>query len=149
MDQCIGKVFSAGGGYSISGVKSFPPKGEQFEYIKPPINPFIIPPVAAKMEISDTYLKKVWLRAHKCLRSASVWVVWGYSFPQTDTITSVLLKTCVKESRGRQKKVIIVNPDYSVSERVKALLGKVRVEKHSTMSDFLVRYKWIQLESHN
>ena len=121
----------------IAGVKNFPPDSK-FEYVKPPERPFIIAPVAAKISIPE--LQNVWKEAHKSLRAASCWIIWGYSFPQTDTITSVLLKTCVKDAKGKQKRVIIINPDYTVSARVKALLDKVKVEQFSSASDFLLKY---------
>ena len=101
--------------------------------------PLIVAPVAAKTSISD--LEKTWRAAGRKLQDASCWVVWGYSFPETDTITSVLLKTCVKDAKGKQKRVIIINPDYAVSKRVKNLLDKVRIEQYSTASDFLLRKK--------
>lgn len=138
-----------GGGYIISGIKRFPPQEQGFEYNKIPRNPMIVPPVAAKMSISDTHLLSVWEKAHKELKKSSTWFLWGYSFPQTDTITSVLLKTCIKDSRGKQKTVIVINPDYSVSDRVKSLLEKVRVKQYSSAPDFLLRENQIELMSSN
>lgn len=127
-----------GGPYIVSGVRTFPFKdGHPMEYAKPPKTPLIVPPVAAKMQIAD--LGSLWTAAHKELKASSTWVIWGYSFPQTDTITSVLLKTCVKDARGKKKRVIIINPDSTVSERVKALLGKVNVEHYGSATDFLLK----------
>ena len=113
------------------------------EYAKPPKTPLIVPPVAAKMQIAD--LGPLWTAAHKELKASSTWVIWGYSFPQTDTITSVLLKTCVKDTRGKKKKVIIINPDSTVSERVKVLLGKVNVEHYGSATDFLLKVSRLQV----
>ncbi len=128
-----------GEGFQIAGVASFPPrkKSETLEYLAPPTTPFIVPPVAAKMEIPESALHAVWSKASRELRRSSQWVLWGYSFPQTDTITTVLLKTAVKSSRGTKKRLLIINPDPFVGDRTKKSLEKVHIEQFSSIERFL------------
>ncbi len=139
------EAMQRGDGHTISGVTHFPPKNKTFGYERPPETPFIIPPVAAKMSIEDKHLKHIWTAAKNELIGTN-WIIWGYSFPRTDTITSVLLKTCLQGKRGQKKPVIVINPDPSVSGRIEELLSGVKViAQYSTATDFFLKKEWMKL----
>lgn len=125
-------------GYQIAGLRRYPAKG--LEYVIPPKAPFIIPPVAAKMDIINPALHELWTDARKKLSNASTWIIWGYSFPQTDTITTVLLKSACQNNRGKKKSIFIVNPDPKVEERIKKSLIKVNVKTWHSIERLLFDY---------
>lgn len=133
-------------GFQIAGLSNFPPSpSTEFRFASIPDAPFIVPPVAAKIAIPSTSLHDLWREAAKKLRKAKHWIIWGYSFPQTDAITTVLLTTCVKKSRGKQKKITIVNPDHSVESRVKTTLRKVRTTQYNSIEHLLCDHGILQL----
>lgn len=131
----------------IAGVRQFlPPQGGKFQYEKIPLTPFIVPPVAAKMQIGEKNLQRVWKAAFKELKNTSNWIVWGYSFPQTDTITTVMLKTCLIGQGNISKHVTVINPDFGVKTRMREVLGKIEVEQFASATDFLLKTKKFKLE---
>ena len=127
-------------GYRLSGVR-LPESGRNtFELDSIPGNPFLIPPVASKIEIKEGVLRKHWNLAVDYLHHASSWVIWGYSFPQTDTISQVLFKTALTQNR-KPKPVIVVNPDAMVVERVKEVCQKVSIDHYVSMESLLLDWK--------
>lgn len=126
-----------GGGYRIAGTR-LPESGRNtFEIVDVPDDPFLIPPVAAKIEIKDGALRKHWYNAVDQLHESKCWIIWGYSFPQTDTISQVLFRTALVNNR-RAKRVIVVNPDAGVAKRVIDVCRKVKVEHYTSMESLLV-----------
>jgi len=107
------------------------------QYKDSPKDPLIVPPIASKIDIHDGALRRQWALAVAELRTAPGWIIWGYSFPATDTVTQVLCRTALARHR-KHKPVIVVNPDFSTQERVKQLVGKVRIEQWSSIERFLL-----------
>jgi hypothetical protein len=126
-----------GDGYRISGCRLPDANHSTFQLISIPQPPYIIPPVAAKIEIKEDVLRKRWYSAVAQLHGARTWIIWGYSFPQTDTIAQVMFRTALSRNR-KSKRVIVVNPDASASSRVSEVCQKVSVEQFPSMEAFLV-----------
>lgn len=110
-----------------------------------PPRPMIVPPVAAKMNVKSEFLKVVWSESAKKLKEAKGWIFWGYSFPQTDTLTQVLFRTALRNNR-KPKPVIVINPDSGVFSRIKTSVSKIR-DRHYAMSieRFLIDHGIIKL----
>lgn len=124
--------------YRLSGV--IPPNGanQQFMYVSVPDRPYIIPPVAAKMQIKEKPLRDHWYQALDFLHDAKRWIIWGYSFPQSDTIAQVLFRTALAKHR-RKKPVFVVNPDPTAATRVLNICRKVEVKHYYSMEEFLIK----------
>ena len=126
-----------GTGFRLSGVH-LPTKADgMFEYALVPAEPYLIPPVAAKIEIKQQELRDRWYAALDYLHEAPAWIIWGYSFPPTDTISQVLFRTALTRNR-KSKPVIVINPDFSVAKRVLDVCRKVSVEYYPSMERFLL-----------
>jgi hypothetical protein len=122
-----------GGGYSLFA--RWPLEGD-LRYPRPPTKPLIVAPVASKIEIQLS-LRQLWQEASKQLRMSPGWIIWGYSFPDLDTITKVLFRTALARNR-RPKPLIIINPDGGVVGRIKDALGtKVKVQHFTSVERFL------------
>lgn len=111
--------------------------GDSLAHSAPPEHPLVVPPVAAKMDIRRGALRSIWKEAAKNLRTAPGWIIWGYSFPQTDTVTHVLCRTALARNR-KPKPIVVINPDYSVSDRVSDALEKVRIRRWGSIERFLL-----------
>lgn len=128
---------SKGDGYRLSGCE-FPNTSEpRFSYSEVPEDPYIVPPVAAKIQIRQKALRTLWRQALHSLHDAPAWIIWGYSFPITDTISQVLFRTALAKNR-KPKPVIVVNPDASVVSRIKDVCQKVSVKYYPSMERFLL-----------
>ncbi len=125
-----------GTGFRLSGVTLPDREMPTFDYRKVPKAPYLIPPVASKIEIKQRELRDRWYTALDYLHDAPVWIFWGYSFPQTDTISQVLFRTALARNR-KKKPVIVVNPDASVRRRVEEVCVKVRTEYYPSMERLL------------
>ena len=113
-------------------------------YSTPPDRPLVVPPVAAKMTIQKGSLRRFWSQAAKHLREAPGWIIWGYSFPKTDTVTHMLCREALTSNR-RPKPVIVINPDPGVAENVKASLRKIRVLHWVSVERFLLDHHKLKL----
>jgi hypothetical protein len=125
-----------GTGFRLSGVQLPSGATPTFTYEKVPKVPYLIPPVASKIEIKQQELRDRWYAALDHLHDAPLWIVWGYSFPQTDTISQVLFRTALARNR-KKKPVLIVNPDSLVARRVEDVCVKVRTEHYASMERLL------------
>jgi len=103
----------------------------------PSSTPLIVPPLAAKLEIQNSSLRALWSCALADLRDARGWLFWGYSFPETDTITRVLCRTALERQR-KYKPVIVINPDQQVARRITSALGKIKVVQWPSVELFLL-----------
>jgi hypothetical protein len=135
------EAHTTGGGFSL--LCSAKPDGS-LRYPGPPTNPLVVPPVAAKLDIRAGALRTSWTRAAKLLRDAPGWIVWGYSFPQTDTVTQVLCRTALARNK-KPKRVVVINPDVGVGSRMNELLAKVRVESWLSIERFLFDLEGLRL----
>jgi hypothetical protein len=125
-----------GKGYRLSGA-SLPSDGfDQFKVVHVPENPYLIPPVAAKIDIQKGPLRERWYSAVDHLYAAKAWIIWGYSFPVTDTISQVLFRTALARNK-KKKPVFVINPDHSVAARVEEVCKKVSVRHFTSMEGFL------------
>jgi hypothetical protein len=126
-----------GDGFRLSGCRLPENDRQPFNYLRVPTNPYIIPPVAAKIEIKQAQLRLRWGQAVRHLHDAPGWIMWGYSFPPTDTISQVLFRTALARNR-KPKPVIVINPDASVANRVVEVCRKVTVKHYSSIERFLM-----------
>lgn len=122
-------------GHRLAGiVPTGVPNAMLAAYFQPKL-PLIIPPVAAKVEIPDE-LGSVWKGALRMLALSERWIFWGYSFPQTDTISQVLFRSALN---GRANKpVVVINPDHAVAQRVKSVCRRVDVSYFPSVERFLL-----------
>jgi hypothetical protein len=126
-----------GDGFRLAGCELPENNDRIFRYSRVPARPYIVPPVAAKMEITQAKLRRHWRSAIKLLHEAPAWIIWGYSFPVTDTISHVLFRTAL--SRNRKKKpVLVINPDTFAATRVTDICRKVKVEHYPSIERFLL-----------
>ena len=125
-----------GDGYRLSGCRLPESDRKIFDVVSVPKRPYLIPPVAAKIEIKDRVLRKRWYSAVDELHSARSWIIWGYSFPPSDTIAQVLFRTALAKNR-KPKPVFIVNPDTSAVGRVKEVCRKVKVFHYTSIENLL------------
>jgi hypothetical protein len=132
-----------GTGYRLSGCKPPSTLGEPLTYVRVPDKPYIVPPVAAKMQIEKPELREHWQDAVSHLKEAPSWVIWGYSFPTTDTISQVLFRAALARHK-KAKPVLVINPDMSVAARVKTVCDKVDVEQSASMERFLLDNKELE-----
>ncbi len=123
--------------FRLSGVAFPAADGSVFRYLKVPKAPYLIPPVAAKIDIRQSELRKRWYSALHHLHDSPSWIIWGYSFPQTDTISQVLFRAALARNR-KPKPVIVINPDMSVGTRVLDVCRKVKVQQYPSMERFLM-----------
>jgi hypothetical protein len=128
-----------GGGFRLSGAR-FPESAVgSISYLRVPSEPYLIPPIAAKIEIKQAELRERWYSALDHLHDAPAWLFWGYSFPTTDTISQVLFRTALTRNR-KAKPVIVVNPDASAAIRVREVCRKVKVEHCPSIERLLMDY---------
>ncbi|HRK06592.1 MAG TPA: SIR2 family protein [Pseudobdellovibrionaceae bacterium] len=126
--------------FGLNGV-SLPSESESlFTYRQVPKRPLIIPPVAAKMDIPSSSFKERWEEALDRLHETRHWIIWGYSFPTTDTISHVLFKSALANNR-KKKNVYVINPDHTVAHRIERSLKKVNVRSFVSAEKFLFEHK--------
>lgn len=131
------QTLGRGSGFRLAGARLPRATRELFQYLKVPTSPYIIPPIAAKIQIQQKELRHRWNLALDYLHDAKVWIIWGYSFPTTDTISQVLFRTALARNR-KPKPVVVVNPDYSVVKRVIDVCQKVKVQHYSSLERLLL-----------
>ena len=115
-----------GKGFRLSGTKLPSENANRFDLVNVPDDPYLIPPIAAKFDIQKGPLRERWNSAVADLRYAKSWIIWGYSFPATDTSSHVLFRTALTRNR-KQKRVFVINPDSEVAKRVQEVCKKVSV----------------------
>ena len=71
--------------------------------------------------------KKIWRKAELSLSEASKWIIVGYSFPEYDHAINDLMK----RSAEHCPRIHILNPDKTVATRVKQLLPKAKIHRHT------------------
>lgn len=134
-----------GDGFRLSGCQLPSEDGELFRFERVPQPPYIVPPVAAKIQIAQAALRERWRAALRYLHNAPGWIIWGYSFPTTDTISQVLFRTALSRNR-KPKPVLVVNPDPSVAVRVKDVCRKVKVSHTSSVERLLLEHDALGFE---
>jgi len=81
---------------------------------KPPV---IVPPISSK-DFSEIFLKKTWASVYKAVSRASELHIIGYSLPQEDQFSRLVLRRAIRNNLLRAKRkqkfplrVTVVNPD--------------------------------------
>ena len=109
-----------------------------FDYVRPPNDPYIIPPIAAKIDIAQKALRERWYKAlHLSTRCSGVGNLGVFISDELILITQVLFRTALKNNR-KPKPVIVVNPDYSVANRVREVCQKVKIEHYPSIERLLL-----------
>jgi len=127
-----------GDGFRLSGCLLPGADRKLFEYRRVQKEPYIIPPIASKIEIKQPELRERWRLAMRYLHDAPAWILWGYSFPLTDTISQVLFRTALSRNRKNKPVLVVINPDASVAGRVKDVCRKVTVQHYPSVERFLL-----------
>src|SRR5258706_6840358 len=96
--------------------------------------PVIVPPTWNKGSFSSASMKSVWGRAAKHLAEAEYIVVIGYSVPPTDHFFHYLYALGTM-SATRVKKILVYNPDATVEERYRRLLGPTTTSRFNFITD--------------
>jgi len=123
-------------GFCLSGAKLPSDTHNKFDLVRVPNKPFLIPPIASKIDIQKGPLRERWNLALHQLHKAKSWIIWGYSFPDTDTISHVLFRTALARNR-KKKPIVVVNPDDKVVDNVQRICNKVSVKHFISMECFL------------
>jgi hypothetical protein len=123
-------------GFRLSGAKLPSDTHNRFDLVRVPDKPFLIPPIASKIDIQEGPLRESWYSALDQLHKAQSWIIWGYSFPDTDTISHVLFRTALARNR-KKKPIFVVNPDDEAVSRVQRICNKVAVKHFISMECFL------------
>lgn len=129
-----------GSGFRLAGVSLPNGDADKFEFQRVSDRPYLIPPVAAKIEIKQSALRERWYTALDQLHDAPAWIIWGYSFPVTDTISQVLFRTALTNNR-KPKPVVVVNPDFSTANLVREVCRKVKVEHYPSIERLLLEHE--------
>ena len=83
---------------------------------------FIIPPTSAKSAYYDnSVVRALWRQGYESLRSADRVIAIGYSFPPEDIVAVGMLRRALHD---RQSRLVLVNPDPALPDRLTTLLGR-------------------------
>ncbi|MCG5526830.1 MULTISPECIES: SIR2 family protein [Halorhodospira] len=82
----------------------------------------VVPPVWNKRISEDTVLGEIWKQARNGLRTGPILVVVGYSVPNTDLLSQVLLRVAAAEGGKTLTHLIIVNPDSRARRKLMSVL---------------------------
>lgn len=89
----------------------------------------IVPPVWNKRVSIDAVLSQIWKTARDSLRTGPVLVVVGYSVPETDLLSQVLLRVATSERGKNLTHLVSVNPDPDARRKMRSVLQKALTEK--------------------
>ena len=84
----------------------------------------VVPPVWNKRISEDPVLADIWKSARNSLRAGPVLVVIGYSVPDTDLLSQVLLRVATSEGGKNLTHLISVNPDKKAHEKLRGVLAR-------------------------
>jgi hypothetical protein len=101
--------------------------------------PVIVPPTWNKGGFSAGSMRSVWSAAAKHLSEAEYIVIIGYSVPPTDHLFHYLYALGTM-SETRVKKILVYNPDSSVEDRYRRLLGPTTSSRFRFESDTRGRF---------
>lgn len=93
----------------------------------------VVPPVWNKRVSDDKVLSEIWKGARDSLRSGPVLVVIGYSVPETDLLSQVLLRVATSESGKNLSHLIMVNPDPRAHRKLKDVLRQALTTKSTVV----------------
>lgn len=99
------------------------------------VQPVIVLPSAAKDYEAFPHLRRVWEAAFHALADVERIVVFGFSFPLTDTAIALHFRSCILQNPHiRSIAVIDTHPDL-VCDRIQKLVGQ---DKHLELNPFVV-----------
>ncbi|MCK9555098.1 SIR2 family protein [bacterium] len=94
---------------------------------------FVVEPPSYFKRYKNYYLQTTWIKLHETLVAADKIVFIGYSMPDAD----VMIKYAFKRACfGKNKKIIVVDPEETVTERYERVLGPIAFHK-ITFADLL------------
>lgn len=93
----------------------------------------IVPPVWNKRISQDEVLASIWKTARNSLRTGPVLVVVGYSVPDTDLLSQVLLRVATSESGKHLSHLISVNPDPAAHQKLRDVLRQALTTKSTVV----------------
>lgn len=93
----------------------------------------IVPPVWNKRISQDEILANIWKTARNSLRTGPVLVVVGYSVPDTDLLSQVLLRVATSESGKHLSHLISVNPDPTAHKKLRDVLRQALTSKSTVV----------------
>lgn len=83
--------------------------------------PIIVPPIFEKGSFIGKVLSAVWNKSFNAVTTAKSIYVYGYSFPAADQQSEVFFKRAIIANNS-DRKVFIVNPDFSSAQRANEIL---------------------------
>jgi hypothetical protein len=89
----------------------------------------VVPPIWNKRVSSDAVLGKIWKGARTALQTGPVLVVIGYSVPDTDLLSQVLLRVATSESGKTLSHLISVNLDVRAHRKIRNVLAQALTSK--------------------
>ena len=98
-------------------------RSDPYEAGRRPANE-IVPPVWNKRVSEDEQMARVWKAARSSLRAGPILVVIGYSVPDTDLLSQVLLRVATSEGNRTLTHLIIVNPDPDAGHKLMSVLQR-------------------------
>lgn len=93
----------------------------------------IVPPVWNKRISHDKILANIWKTARDSLRTGPVLVVVGYSVPETDLLSQVLLRVATSESGKNLSHLISINPDPAAHQKLRDVLQQALTAKSTVV----------------
>lgn len=104
----------------------------------------IVPPTWNKRISEDEVLAAIWKNAREVLRTGPVLVIVGYSFPETDLLSQVLLRVATSEGGKSLTHLIIVNPDDGARRKARRVLKNALTPK-STIIELATWREFVRL----
>lgn len=93
----------------------------------------VVPPVWNKRVSEDSVFANIWKAARNALRTGPILVVIGYSVPETDLLSQVLLRVATSESGKNLTHLITVNPDPRAHRKLQDVLRKALTSKSTVI----------------
>lgn len=99
--------------------------------------PLIIPPTYSKTSyFNNETIRHLWTSAAKEIVAAERVILFGYSFPSSDSVVKTMLQNCIRA----EAEIVVVNPDSNVLERVRSYFPDNNVSGKSDGSEFVKEY---------
>jgi hypothetical protein len=119
------------------------PQSSRFQYESGQIeshlepDPFIVPPVLVKSELSlHPVLRVVWELAHDRLANATTVVFIGYSLPATDLASRILFRETLANRAGLNVRIVNIARDRAEEQGVKDTYRSLFKDLPDTQFDF-------------
>ena len=91
-------------------------EGNEEEYLKADLVPFIIPPVLDKQnQYNNAILKLLWNKAFKVIEEATNIYIYGFSFPTTDYSIKFLFQSALEQNKNDYK-IHVINTSEAKDE---------------------------------